>query len=275
MKHYLFLLLALIATASAAQAQITNPTRELWQQRVPGATEPKSAHVSRNGRSNTFYFDKVTNPTLEIFKPQASKANGKAIVVCPGGAYSVLSYNKEGQEIATWLNSLGYAAYVLAYRVPNNREGALQDAQRAIRIVRSEGYSTVGIMGFSAGGSLSCRAATRFSVQTYPPQDETDTLSCRPDFAGLIYPAYLDEGPNGTLTPELMVTRETPPIFIFGTQDDVKYSGPSALTITDAMRRAGAPVELHYLPKGGHGYGMREGAGLIWPALYEKWLGNY
>ena len=84
--------------------------------------------------------------------------------------------------------------------------------------------------------------------------------------------AYLDEGPDGTLTPELMVTRETPPIFIFGTQDDVKYSGPSSLTITDAMRRAGAPVELHYLSKGGHGYGMRQGAGLIWPGLYEKWL---
>ena len=272
MKRSFLLLLASMAVASTMQAQIYNPTRELWPRQVPGAKEPKAAHVSREGRDNTYYYDKVTNPTIEVFKPEQAKANGRAVVVCPGGAYAVLAYNKEGQEIAQWLNGLGYAAYVLAYRVPGNREGALQDAQRAIRLVRAEGYKTVGIMGFSAGASLSCRAATRYTVQTYAPQDEKDTLSCRPDFAGLIYPAYLDEGPDGTLTPELMVTRETPPIFIFGTQDDVKYSGPSSLTITDAMRRAGAPVELHYLSKGGHGYGMRQGAGLIWPGLYEKWL---
>lgn len=170
------------------------------------------------------------------------------------------------------MSGLGYQAYVLAYRVPKNREGALQDAQRAIRLVRSKGYRTVGIIGFSAGASLSCRAATRWAQPAYEPQDEADRLSCRPDFGILIYPAYLDEGPDHTLTPELTVSAETPPLFVFGTEDDTLYSGPSSLTIADAMQRAGAPIELHYLTHGGHGYGMRSGVGLIWPQLAENWL---
>lgn len=267
------ILLALAAlTAAGAQAQITNPTIELWPQEVPGAKEAKAVPKTRVSRDDIFYLDKVTNPTLEVFKPEAGKANGKAVVVCPGGAYSVLAYNKEGQEIARWLNSQGIAAYVLAYRVPNDRPGALQDAQRAIRLVRADGHQKVGIMGFSAGASLSCRAATRWTEQTYPKQDDRDTLSCRPDFGLLIYPAYLDEGPGGTLTPELTVNKETPALFVFGNEDDVKYGAPSSMTITDAMRRVGAPVELHYLTKGGHGYGMRYGLGLVWPALAEVWL---
>ena len=267
------ILLALAAlTAAGAQAQITNPTIDLWPREVPGAKEAKAAPKTRVSRDDIYYLDKVTNPTLEVFKPEAGKANGKAVVVCPGGAYAVLAYNKEGQEIARWLNSQGITAYVLAYRVPNDRAGALQDAQRAIRLVRAEGFGKVGIMGFSAGASLSCRAATRWTVQTYPKQDERDTLSCRPDFGLLIYPAYLDEGPDGTLTPELTVNKQTPALFVFGNEDDVKYGAPSSMTITDAMRRAGAPVELHYLTKGGHGYGMRYGLGLVWPTLAEVWL---
>lgn len=243
---------------------------DVWPGNVPGATEAKSAPVTRQGR-DAFYFDRVTNPTLEVFEPTAS-ANGKAVVVCPGGGYVVLAYDKEGQEIARWLAGQGYRAYVLAYRVPDNRQGALQDAQRAIRMARADGYGQVGVIGFSAGASLSCRAATRWAQPAYEPQDDIDMQSCRPDFGILIYPAYLDEGPEGTLTPELTVSAETPPLFVFGTQDDVRYSGPSCLTIAEAMRREGAPIELHYLPHGGHGYGLRSGVGRIWPGLAESWL---
>ncbi len=251
-------------------AQYQNPTIDLWPADVPGQTEAKAAPVTRAGR-DAAYIDKVTNPTLEVYEPTAT-ANGRAVIVCPGGAYSVLAYDKEGQEIARWLAGQGYTAYVLAYRVPNNRPGALQDAQRAVRLVRAKGFDKVGIMGFSAGASLSCRTATRWHAPAYKPQDEADRLSCRPDFALLIYPAYLDEGEGGTLTPELSVSRETPALFVFGTEDDVRYSGPSCITITDAMRRVNAPVELHYLTRGGHGYGMRSGVGLIWPRLAETWL---
>lgn len=271
MKKLLMTAIASFAI-TAVHAQYVNPTIELWPTAVPGAKEAKAAPVTKMGNDKVLRFDKVTNPTLEVFEPAAEKKNGKAVIVCPGGAYSILAYDKEGQEIARWLAGLGYKAYVLAYRVPKNRPGALQDAQRAIRIARSQGFAQVGIIGFSAGASLSCRAATRWAQPTYEPQDDIDQKSCRPDFGILIYPAYLDEGPNGSLTPELTVSAETPPLFVFGTEDDVKYSGPSCLTIAEAMRRAKAPIELHYLPRGGHGYGMRSGVGLIWPKLAEKWL---
>ncbi len=218
-------------------------------------------------------FNEVTNPTLESYMPVSGTSNGKAVIVCPGGAYAMLAYQKEGQEIAQWLAGQGYNAYVLAYRVPNNRLGALQDVQRAIRAVRSLGATQVGVIGFSAGGSLACRAATNWESPSYEIVDKKiDTLSCRPDFAMLIYPAYLDEGENGTLSEDLHVNEQTPPLFVFGTEDDVKYSGPSCKTIMKAMQEAGAPIELHYLTKGGHGYGMRSGAGIIWPLLAEEWL---
>ena len=128
-------------------------------------------------------------------------------------------------------------------------------------------------MGFSAGGSLSARAATLASNKTYLPIDKIDSLSCRPDFALLVYPAYLDLGNNRSLTPELIVNQQTtPPMFIFATADDTY--GNSALVMTTALRDAKVPVELHFMPKGGHGYGLRPGniAAETWPGLAEKWL---
>ena len=270
MKKILFLLSLLSPTTT--RAQYLNNVFDIWPKEIPGSTEAKAAPVTQMGKDRVLRFDKVTNPTLEVFNAASDKENGKAVIVCPGGAYQILAYDKEGQEIAQWLSSLGYQAYVLAYRVPRNRLGALQDAQRAIRTVRAKGYQHVGIIGFSAGASLACRAATRWAQPSYEPQDNIDRQSCRPDFGILIYPAYLDEGPEGTLTPELTVSTETPPLFVFGTEDDTRYGAPSSMTITDAMRRIGAPVELHYLTKGGHGYGMRSGAGLVWPKLAETWL---
>jgi len=265
--------MAMCAATLSSMAQYTNKTIDLWPGTVPMSGEAKVAPVTRQGR-DAFYFDKVTNPTLEVFEPSANKSNGRAVIVCPGGGYNVLAYDKEGQEIARWLNGQGFTAYVLAYRVPKNRPGALQDAQRAIRTVRSKGFKSVGIMGFSAGASLSCRAATLWHSPAYEPQDGIDKASCRPDFALLIYPAYLDEGEGGTLSPELSVSAETPALFVFGNEDDKLYGAPSCMTITDAMRRVGAPVELHYYTRGGHGYGMRTGLGKVWPSLAEIWLKN-
>jgi acetyl esterase/lipase len=200
------------------------------------------------------------------------------VIVCPGGGYSILAIDKEGYEIAEWLNTLGFSAFVLQYRVPKKQEGALQDAQRAIRIVRSNAKKwglnpdKIGIMGFSAGGSLSARASTMYNVKTYDAVDKSDALSCKPDFALLIYPAYLDRGENRSLTPELDVNSETPPTFIFQTADDRLAN--SALVYAQALRDAKVPVELHLLPEGGHGYGMRSGidAAETWPKLAGKWL---
>jgi acetyl esterase/lipase len=251
----------------------------LWPGKVPGEKKEKQEPVIDKTRNdNVLRFSEVTNPAMEIFLPGPALKNGAAVIVCPGGAYRILAYDKEGTEIAEWLNKLGFTAFVLQYRVPDKKEGALQDAQRALRIVRSRASEwdvsaeKIGIMGFSAGGSLSARASTLFDARTYSPVDKSDSLSCRPAFTMLIYPAYLDQGPNFSLTPELRLSNEVPPIFIFQTADD-PY-GNSALVMAGALRNAKLPVELHILPSGGHGYGLRPGnrAPETWPLLAEKWL---
>jgi acetyl esterase/lipase len=251
----------------------------LWPGDVPGENKPKSEPVAEPvGEDNILRISEVTDPSVEVFLPEVSKRNNAAVVVCPGGGYRILAYNLEGTEIASWLNSKGYTAFVLKYRVPDKKEGALQDVQRALRVVKYNAGKwgidpeKVGVMGFSAGGSLSARAATLYGVKSYQPVDKADSLSCRPAFSMLIYPAYLDLGPDHSLTPELRLGKDVPPIFIFQTADD-QY-GNSALVMARSMRDAGLPVELHLLPEGGHGYGLRPGkrSAETWPLLAEKWL---
>ena len=253
----------------------------LWPAQVPGETKSKHEPVQTpNKERDVIRLTDVTNPAFLVFKPTKEKNNGAGVIVCPGGGYEILAINLEGYEIADWLTKQGFTAFVLQYRVPKKQEGALMDAQRAIRVIRNDAANyglkpnQLGIMGFSAGGSLSARAATLYSKKTYSPVDKADSLSCRPDFALLIYPAYLDLGTNRALTPELIVDKKTPPIFLFATADDT-YSN-SALVMTTSLRDAKVPVELHLLANGGHGYGLRKGniAGETWPKLAEIWLKN-
>ncbi len=253
----------------------------LWPGKVPGELKEKMPPVIDNSKKdNIIRFTEVTNPAIEIYKPDPSLNNRASVIVCPGGGYGILAYDLEGTEVASWLNKLGFTALVLQYRVPNKKEGALQDVQRAIRIVRNKASEwginpdKTGVMGFSAGGSLSARASTLFYMKTYKPVDKADSLSCRPSFTMLIYPAYLDQGPELTLTPELKLTKEVPPMYIFQTSDDTY--GNSALVMTSALRKEKLQVELHFLPNGGHGYGLRKGniAAETWPILAEKWLGQ-
>ena len=251
----------------------------LWPGKVPGEPkekQPPSGDASR--KDNVLRYSEVTNPAMEVFLPNAAKRNRSAVIVCPGGGYKILAYDLEGTEIAAWLNNLGFTAFVLQYRIPDKKEGALQDVQRAMRIVRVNSQKwninpeKIGVMGFSAGGSLSARASTLFNKKTYHPVDKADSLSCRPSFTMLIYPAYLDQGANLSLTPELELSKEVPPVFIFQTADD-PY-GNSALVMAGALRNAKLPFELHMLATGGHGYGLRPGkvAAETWPLLAEKWL---
>jgi len=252
---------------------------ELWPQDVPGQAEPKVApSISKNNKGATIRIDKVTNPALIVYEANPEHRNGAAVIICPGGGYSILAVDKEGYEVAEWLSELGYTAFVLQYRVPRNRKGALQDAQRAIRTVRGMAKDwdidtdRIGILGFSAGGSLSARASTLYLDADYAPIDSYDSLSARPDFAVLIYPAYLDEGTNHALTPELKVDKNTPPMFIFVAGDD-QYAN-SSLVMSAALKKKKVPFELHILPKGGHGFGMRPGnrAAETWPLLCEEWM---
>jgi len=270
---YILFLLSFVVSAQ------TGNTIFLWPNEVPGETNPKHEPVQTDNTSgNVIRLTDVTNPSLTVFKPKISNDSKAAIIVCPGGGYSILAVDKEGYEVAEWLNGLGYTAFVLQYRVPNKKQGALQDVQRAIRMVRSKASmydlnpQKIGVMGFSAGGHLSALASTSFQKDSYKKEDTIDKLSSRPNFAMLIYPAYLDKGEDRSVSPEFVLDNQTPPFFIFGTADD-KY-GNSSLVITTALRDHKIPVELHMLPKGGHGYGLRKGniAAETWPILAETWL---
>jgi acetyl esterase/lipase len=276
MKKSLSILLMMCSLSAFSQK---HEMLYLWPGKVPGEVKEKTApSVDTSQKDAIIRFSEVTNPALEVFLSKPGTNNQSAVIVCPGGGYQILAYDLEGTEIAAWLNKMGFTAFVLQYRIPNKKEGALQDAQRAMRVVRDNckkwniNPERIGIMGFSAGGSLSARTSVLFNKKTYSPIDKSDSLSCRPSFTMLIYPAYLDQGPDLSLTPELELNKNVPPIFIFQTADD-PY-GNSALVMASALRNAKLPVEMHLLPEGGHGYGVRPGkiAATTWPVLAEQWL---
>ncbi len=225
----------------------------------------------------------VSEPSLKIYRPE-NGGNGLSMIIAPGGGYSILAWNHEGEEIAEWLNSFGVTAFVLKYRLPKKGDPsrhhvALQDSQRAVRLVRSHAEEwgiradKIGIMGFSAGGHLSAITATQFGASSYDPVDASDALSCRPNFVGLIYPAYLFDKETGKLNADFEVTSENPPTFFTHTGDD-PVTVESSLIFYQALRNAGVQAELHVFPKGGHGYGMRtEVPGIAsWPDLYKSWI---
>ena len=272
------LMLASLSLSISVHSQ-NGDTIYLWPEAVPGEIEAKHAPVTKPDRGDQVVrLTDVTDPFMTVHESVQTKTNGAGIIVCPGGGYNILAIDKEGHEIAEWLTSLGYTAFVLHYRVPRKQAGALMDIQRAIRVVRSKvdlwklDIDKIGVLGFSAGGSLSARTSTRFNIETYPKVDDADSLSSRPDFALLIYSAYLDQGEDRKLTPELTIQQDTPPMFIFATADDKHANG--SLVIAGALRDSGIPVELHLLATGGHGYGIRKGnvAAETWPGLAEKWL---
>jgi acetyl esterase/lipase len=276
MKFQLSFFLMLLTLCSFSQ---NNSLIYLWPGKVPGEVKEKQPPViAASKNDNVLRYSEVTNPAIEVRLADPAHNNGAGVIICPGGGYNILAYDKEGTEIAMWLNKLGYSAFVLQYRVPDKRDGALQDVQRAIRVVRENADQwkldpeKIGVMGFSAGGSLSARASILFNKKTYQPVDKADSLSCRPSFTMLIYPAYLDQGSNQTLTPELQLNKDVPRMFIFQTADD-PY-GNSALVMATALRNTNIPVELHLMPAGGHGYGLRPGltAAEMWPKLAESWL---
>lgn len=226
----------------------------------------------------------VSAPAITLFQPSPDKNTGATVVVCPGGGYRILAMDLEGTEVCQWLNSIGVNAVLLKYRVPTRKglEGytaPLQDAQRALGLVRSHAAEwkldpqRIGIMGFSAGGHLSAAASTRFAQRSYEPVDAADQVSCRPDFVMLIYPAYLVREKGPELAPELTVSSNTPPTFLFQTEDD-PVQVECSLFYFLALKQAKVPAEMHLLATGGHGYGLRgpDTAPKSWPRLAETWL---
>jgi acetyl esterase/lipase len=228
----------------------------------------------------------VSKPTITVFRPEAGKANGAAVVVCPGGGYHILAWDLEGTEICEWLNSIGVTGVLLKYRVPGRgtqrHTAPLQDAQRAMGLVRQHAKEweidpkRIGILGFSAGGHLAAAASTNFETRTYPAVDEADKESCRPDFSVLIYPAWLvvKETPS-KLAPEINVTATTPPAFLAMTEDD-QIGIENVFTYSLALKASKVPVEAHIYPKGGHGYGLRPSGNAVstWPQRAAEWMAS-
>jgi acetyl esterase/lipase len=230
----------------------------------------------------------VENPSMILYQASAELANGCGIIVCPGGAYTRLAWEKEGIEVAQWLNSLGVTVGVLKYRVPRrdpdepHRE-PLQDAQRAIRIMRANATQwgvdskRVGVLGFSAGGHLAVMTGVHGPNATYPSSDAIDQQDCQPQFLCPIYAAYLGEKYNDRdtvpLGESIKITSKTPPTFMAVTADDA-YRGVQAASMFIALKQANVPAELHIYSRGGHGYGIRSTEGPIatWHLRLADWL---
>jgi acetyl esterase/lipase len=269
-------LLLLLLTAQIVHAQ--SDSVYLWPKAVPGEEKPKLPPVITTLEDGSTRVTEITNPFFAVFKPDAAKKNNKAIIVCPGGGYVRLAVEKEGYATARFLSGLGFTVFVLHYRVPDKRDGAWQDIQRSVRLIRSNASrygiqpNKIGVMGFSAGAHVGARAGMADSTINYPVQDAADALSSRPDCMIIIYPGYLDMGPNKSLTPELKVHAQTAPTFIFQAMDDNIVQ--SSFVLAMGLRDVKANVELHIVPKGGHGFGMTPGnkAAEAWPPLLANWL---
>ena len=275
-----------LALASASYARAEEPqTLLLWPPGAPGAV----------GETD------VDRPSLALWPAPQDKATGAAVVVCPGGGYGHLAMGHEGVDVARWLNSLGVSAYVLKYRLaPRYRHPApLADAQRAVRTVRANAKewdvdpARIGILGFSAGGHLASTVATHFDAGRSDSADPIDRISCRPDFAVLVYPVIsftaphthkgsrknlLGDNPDPqlvqNLSNETQVTAQTPPTFLMHTSGDTAVPPENSVAFYLALRKAGVPAEMHIYEQGRHGLGLApaDPAVSTWPARCADWL---
>jgi acetyl esterase/lipase len=275
-------LVAFLLAAFPAFAQGTPPPAppvvDVWPEgKMPGtgAKEPE-AEVPRNDG-----FHRITNvsrPTLTLFPaPRTGAVGAPAMIVCPGGGYSYTVIDKEGTEIAAWLNTHGISALVLKYRTPNNRAGALQDLQRSLSLARAHAAEwnvdpqRLGVIGFSAGGNVAAKASAPLEERSYPGIDAIDQQSCGPDFAVLVYPAYLDDK-SGHVSPDLNLKAKIPPTLIIHNDDDRTHVVGSRI-YDAALTEAKVPHEFKLYPTGGHGYGLHcDRDARVWPDDALHWL---
>src|SRR5258706_2997597 len=261
---------------------------------------PKGDLVWPGGAPGAQGSDPADQPTVYRVIVTAGRGVGTAVVVCPGGGYQHLAMEKEGSDIARWLNSLGVSAFVLQYRLGPKYHHPIElgDAQRAIRTVRAKAADyrispdRVGIMGFSAGGHLASSAGTHFDAGNPSASDPIDRMGSRPDFLILGYPvisfvAYTHQGSKTallganpdpqlveTMSSELAVTAQTPPTFLFHTSTDATVPVENSVLFYMALRKAGVPAEMHIYERGPHGVGLAptDEALSSWPARLADWL---
>jgi acetyl esterase/lipase len=293
------LIVAILASASPAlfaQKPAWEPapghtTLPLWPKVAPGAAQNPPAEADMTTAKDNLIAGKplirlgnVSSPTLTIYAPRQNNT-GAAVVVFPGGAYRILAIDLEGTEVCDWLNSVGVTCALVKYRVPDTgpypkSPAALQDAQRAVGIVRSRAAewhidaNRIGVLGFSAGAHLAAALSTHFEKRLYDAVDAADSVSCRPDFAVIVYPGYLALAEkNFAANADIPVTAKTPPSFIVQAEDDPVHV-ENAVVYFMALKNAKVEAELHIYAAGGHGYGLRgtELPVTTWPASVIAWM---
>lgn len=296
MKQLLFISALLLAINTTAQEI------PLYSGAVPNS-KPAPNQETAVSKDNVTRISKVSVPTLTVYKP--ATPNGMSVIICPGGGYSVLAFDKEGTRVAEEMNKWGVTAFVLKYRLPDDTTNIdrsiapLMDAQQAIRMIRSNARrwglkkDKIGIMGFSAGGHVASTAATHFSSNA--DATDKDTTSVRPDFAILIYPvisfdsSITHKGSRNNLvgatasaqqiklfSNELQVTAKTPPSFLVHAGDDGSVPVENSIRYYQACVKFKVPVEMHLYPKGGHGFGMYNKTTTDnWMERLQNWLKGF
>jgi len=284
-----------------SNAQYT--TLKVWPAGVPGSIK-NDTYIEKMSEANGLpaRIEKVTDPTLTVFLPPKESATGIAVLICPGGGYSFLSFINEGFPIAKWLNDNGIAAIIVKYRLPSDlimkdkTIGPLQDAQEAMRIIRRNSIAwninpgKVGVIGFSAGGHFASTLSTHYADIVY---SLTDTVSARPDFSLLIYPvitmddSFTHAGTRRNLigdnpsedaikrfSNEIQVDGKTPSTFLVHSTDDKTVPVKNSIVYYEALLKNNVTAEMHIFQKGGHGYGLAEKRGTesAWPALCIRWI---
>ena len=267
----------------------------IWPEGVPGAIRDGGPETLTDGLVRN-----VQEPSLTPYLPPPGRANGTAVIVCPGGGYTVLAIDKEGADVARWLNTLGISAFVLKYRMKEYGHPApLRDVLRAVRLLRSDGSTwglrpdRIGVIGFSAGGHLAASAATLFDAPEGRTGATLDAVSARPDFAILVYPVIVLTGPYAhagsrraligdspapglaeSLSLDTRVTKDTPPTFLVHGGTDTVVPPENSVRFYMALRRAGVAGELHDFERGAHGFGLQPGHGPVsgWPQRCAEWL---
>jgi len=271
----------------------------LWPGEAPGDLgTPRTLITTERSKEPGRYHDRaatgITVPDLTIYRP--ARPDGSALLLMPGGGYDHVTVDKEGTDLAREFAKSGITSFVLRYRLPregwsNSRDVPLQDAQRAMRLIRSRAVrfgidpERLGVMGFSAGGHLAATMATRGpEVKAYAPVDAADALDCHPNFAALIYAGVMMGGRNiepspspdeiAARAPLHHVSASMPPSFLCQNIDDPQVPVGNLVAFFEALRKAGVPCELHLFEKGGHGFGIRGALGtptVIWPKLFLAW----
>lgn len=273
----------------------------LYPNAVPNAKQIKREETGEVGKDGRLRIARVTTPTLTVFTPPKEKANGTAVIICPGGGYAMLAFGHEGIDVAKQFNEWGITAFVLKYRLPDDSImidksiGPLQDAQRAIQFVRENRKqwhiqsNRIGIAGFSAGGHLASTAGTHFK-QAYI--DNPHKTSLRPDFMVLGYPVIsfskelMHAGSRKNLlgakptaeqdkffSNELQVTPQTPPAFLVHANDDKAVPPGNSLVFAEALKKNGVEATTYFYEKGGHGFGMHNRTSTVqWMDQLHAWM---